>query len=98
MNLCARFIPLLWVCLALAASTRPSLAESVTDPALTQTGATGSITDVSAVTPMPGTGLQSRPDFSGHWGFNAKLSDDPQEKVRQAMKAMQRAQGGGRGM
>jgi hypothetical protein len=41
---------------------------------------------------------QSRPDFSGHWTLNAKASDDPQEKLKAAMQAMQPAKGGGRGM
>lgn len=40
----------------------------------------------------------SRTDFSGHWILNAKASDDPQEKAREAMKAMQQEKGGGRGM
>jgi hypothetical protein len=41
---------------------------------------------------------QSRPDFSGLWAFNAKVSDDPQEKLKVAMRTMQPAKGGGREM
>lgn len=41
---------------------------------------------------------QSRPDFSGLWTLNAKASDDPKEKLKAAMQAMQPAKGGGRGM
>lgn len=41
---------------------------------------------------------QSRTDFSGHWILNPKASDDPQQKAKEAMKAMQQEQGGGRGM
>ncbi len=45
-----------------------------------------------------GTVPQSRPDFSGQWVLNTKASDNPQEKIREAMKALQQARGGGRGM
>lgn len=41
---------------------------------------------------------QFRPDFSGHWALNAKASDDPQKKAKEAMQAMKQAKGGGRGM
>ena len=41
---------------------------------------------------------QSRPDFSGLWTLNAKASDDPWEKLKAAMQAIQPAKGGGRGM
>lgn len=100
MNLRARFTTVLWACLAWMASASPSLAEPVTHPVRAHADgrATDPVTDVSAATPATGAELQSRPDFSGHWVFNAKLSDDPQEKVKQAMKAMRQAQGGGRGM
>jgi hypothetical protein len=37
----------------------------------------------------------SRADFSGHWVLNAKASDDPQERVKRAMK---QARSGGQGM
>jgi hypothetical protein len=56
---------------------------------------------VSAADTTPPTLAAERPsrtDFSGHWIFNAKASDDPQEKAREAMKAMQQEKGGGRGM
>ncbi len=48
----------------------------------------------------PAAEPQPRPDFSGHWVLNAKASDDPQAKVKDAtMQAMQQTQrGGGRGM
>lgn len=57
--------------------------------------ATGLITDVSATPPTPVVKPQSRPDFSGHWTLDAKASDDPQERVKQAMK---QARSGGQGM
>lgn len=41
---------------------------------------------------------QSRPDFSGHWILDAKASDDPMEKAKEAMQATKQARGGGRGM
>lgn len=56
------------------------------------------VTDVSVAPLTLDTEPQARPDFSGHWVFNAKASDDPQEKVKEAMKAMQQAKGGGSGM
>jgi hypothetical protein len=97
MNRHARFTTALWMCLALAASASPSLASPDADPAQAHAGssATGSITDVSASPPTPVVKPQSRPDFSGHWTLDAKASDDPQERVRQAMK---QARSGGQGM
>lgn len=59
---------------------------------------TAPFTDGSAASLTQGADPQSRPDFSGQWIFNAKASDDPQEKLQEAMKAMQQARGGGRGM
>lgn len=56
---------------------------------------------VSAADTTPPTLAAERPsrtDFSGHWIFNAKASDDPQQKAKEAMKAMQQESGGGRGM
>ncbi|MFZ3174313.1 MAG: hypothetical protein WA146_05400 [Thiobacillus sp.] len=57
--------------------------------------ATDLITDVSVSPPTPVVKPQSRPDFSGHWTLDAKASDDPQERVKQAMK---QARNGGQGM
>lgn len=51
-----------------------------------------SSTDVA--TPVLAAAPQSRPDFSGHWVLNAKASDDPVEKAKEAMK---QAKGGGQG-
>jgi hypothetical protein len=97
MNRHARFTAALWMCLTLAASASPSLASPDADPAQAHAGgsATGSITDVSASPPTPVAKQQSRPDFSGHWALDAKASDDPQERVKQAMK---QARIGGQGM
>ncbi|MHB9158480.1 MAG: hypothetical protein ACYC2D_10595 [Thiobacillus sp.] len=97
MNRHARFTAALWTCLALAASASPSLASPDADPAQAHAGgsATGSITDVSASPPTPVLKPQSRPDFSGHWALDAKASDDPQERIKQAMK---QARSGGQGM
>lgn len=88
MNRHVRFTAALWTCLALAASASPSLASLDADPAQAHAGgsATGSITDVSASPPAPVVKPQSRPDFSGHWTLDAKASDDPQERIKQAMK------------
>jgi hypothetical protein len=41
---------------------------------------------------------QSRADFSGHWVLNTGLSDNPQEKAKEAMQAMKQSRSGGRGM
>ena len=97
MNMHARFTTALWTCLVLAASANPSLAAPDADPAQTHAGgsATGSITAVSVSPPTPVVKPQSRPDFSGHWTLDAKASDDPQERVRQAMK---QARSDGQGM
>ena len=78
MNFSARFATVLWIGLALAASTSLSLASST-----------------DAAPPALGAAPQSRPDFSGHWVLNAKASDDPVEKTKEAMK---QAKGGRRGM
>lgn len=40
----------------------------------------------------------ARPDFSGDWQLDEKASDDPHEKLREAMQASRHAGGGGRGM
>lgn len=40
---------------------------------------------------------QLRPNFSGDWQFNAKASDDPREKLREAIQASLLAGGGGMG-
>jgi hypothetical protein len=92
-----RFTTALWTCLALAASANPSLASPGADPAQAHAGgsATGSTTDASASPPTPVVKPQSRPDFSGHWTLDAKASDDPQERIKQAMK---QARSGGQGM
>ena len=97
MNRHVRFTITLWTCLALAASASPSLAAPDTDLAQAHTGGstTGAITDVSASPPTPVVKPQSRPDFSGHWTLDAKASDDPQERIKQAMK---QARSGGQGM
>ena len=61
------------------------------------TGAGQSLASSTTAAPMTlGTAPQSRPDFSGQWVLNAKASDEPQEKIREAMKALQQANGGGR--
>lgn len=100
MRLNVRFSTALWIGLAWVGSAGPLLAEPVTDPvrAHADGSATDPATGVSAAPLTPSEERQARPDFSGHWVFNAKASDDPQEKVKEAMKAMQQAQGGGRGM
>lgn len=97
MNMHVRFIAALWTCLALAASASPSLASPDADPARAHAGgsATGSISDVSTSPPTPVLKPQSRPDFSGHWILDAKASDDPQERIKQAMK---QARSDGQGM
>ncbi len=40
----------------------------------------------------------TRPVFSGDWQLNAKASDDPRAKLREAMQASRQAAGGGGGM
>lgn len=92
MKALVRFSAALWIGLAWAGSAGLSLAAPVTDPVRAQAG--GILT-----TPLSSEAEQpSRPDFSGHWIFNAKASDDPQAKVKEAMQAMQQTRRGGRGM
>lgn len=97
-NVC--FGTALWIGLAWAGSASSSQAASVADLVRIHAGgcATGAFTDVSAAPLTLGAEPQTRPDFSGLWSLNAQASDDPQEKVREAMKAMKQAKGGGRGM
>jgi len=101
MNLNMRFTTVFWVGLALVANVSQSQASSSDLVQATADGsATGSVAgnaDVSAAPMTLGAAPQSRPDFSGHWILNAKASDDPQEKTKEAMKAMQQAKGGGHG-
>lgn len=49
-------------------------------------GSPGLIIDVPASLTPPVVRLQSRPDFSGHWALDAGASDDPQERIKQAMR------------
>lgn len=93
MKALVRFSAALWIGLAWAGSAGLSLAAPVTDPVRAQAG-------VITATPLSsGAEQPSKPDFSGHWIFNAKASDDPQEKLKEAMQALQQTQrSGGRGM
>jgi hypothetical protein len=88
-----------WIGLALGGSVNVTAAQA-TDPVPAEAVslATDPLTDGFTASLIQGTDPQSRPDFSGHWVFNAKASDDPQEKLKEAMKAMQQTRGGGRGM
>lgn len=83
MRINVRFSTALWIGIALAVSASPPMAAPVIDPAQAFAGdsATGSIAHVSATSPPPVVKPQSRPDFSGHWVFNAKASDGPQQRV-----------------
>ena len=94
-----RFSTVFWIGLALGSSASVATAQ-VTDPVPAQavTLAADPLPDGPPASLIQRTDPQSRPDFSGHWVFNAKASDDPQEKLKEAMKAMQQAGGGGRGM
>ena len=94
-----RFSTAFWIGLALGSSANVTAAQVTAPvPAQAVSFATDPLTDGSTASLIQGTDPQSRPDFSGHWAFNAKASDDPQEKLEEAMKAMQQARGGGRGM
>lgn len=87
MNTSVRSGTALWIALILACGAGSSLA-SPTNPDA----------DVAPASPARDAEMQSRPNFSGRWSLNTKASDDPQEKVKEAMKAMKQAKGGGRGM
>jgi hypothetical protein len=103
MSLNAYFTPLFCIFLVLAASASPSLASS-SNPVQAHadgsakghiTGTAGINTDVPVASPTPVVELQSKPDFSGLWILNTKASDDPQEKIKEAMK---QARSAGRGV
>lgn len=79
MNLTACFSPVLWVGLVWVASF----------------GVSHASTDAGAARAEAGNVAAIRPDFSGHWVLDPKASDDPRERIRQAMK---KAMGGGPGM
>lgn len=55
--------------------------------------------NAEAVAPPAAAGTEQhfKPDFSGDWALNAKVSDDPLEKAKEAMQASKHARGGGRG-
>lgn len=88
----------LWIGLAMVGYASPSLV-SATDPAHDRANASvvrfgPSVLSVGS----PSDAVpQARPDFSGLWSLDAAASDDPQEKVRDAMKAIRQASGGGHG-
>ncbi len=98
MNINARVTAALWIGLALAGGANPSLA-APSDPVRGHDGgAMDSVTGNTDVPAVPRAEPQFRPDFSGHWTLNAEASDDPREKMKEAMQAMKQAKGGGRGM
>jgi hypothetical protein len=71
--------------------------DSVRNPA-------GSLSPESGNTDMSGTVLaqdsaaQSRPDFTGLWSLNPDVSDNPRERLKEAMQAGRQRNGGGHGM
>jgi len=64
----------------------------------------GSLTKDLADTNMPGTVLtrnsapQSRPYFTGLWSLNVDASDNPRERLEEAMQARRQSKGSGHGM
>lgn len=86
--------------LALVGMANLSLAapdsDSVRNPA-------GSLSTESGNTDMSGTVLaqnlaaQSRPDFTGLWSLNPDVSDNPRERLKEAMQARRQSKGGGMG-
>lgn len=67
-----------------AAST--ALASPDAAPATQAPGSPGLIIDVPAALAPPVMRPQARPDFSGHWTLDVGASDDPQERIKQAMR------------
>lgn len=89
----------LWVCLAWVAAAGPSRAGPISEAAGGNVGddRTSAAAGVAAAA-KPDAEPRARPDFSGRWVFNAKASDDPRQKVEQAIGAMQQGEGGSKGM
>ena len=50
-----------------------------------------------AIGPLPISGNEKRPDFTGTWQLNEELSEDPREKMREAMSQSRGSRGGGGG-
>lgn len=67
-------------------------------PATSTRDFAGADSDATTSEEVVSTGHVAIPDFSGQWLLNAKASDDPQEKMKQAMQAMKRPMGGGHRM
>lgn len=85
-----RFPVVIGMGLTLLGCASPSPAVSPARPAVAEAGGHA---PVPAERPS-----HARPDFSGHWKLDAKASDDPLEKAREATQAARQASGGGRGM
>jgi len=55
-------------------------------------------TDISGPVLAQDSTPQSRPDFTGIWSLNPDVSDNPRERLKEAMQARRRSKGGGHGM
>lgn len=101
MNLKNRFTAGLRLGLALVGASTHSLASPGVDAALDHADGTvypaNGNAEVVAPSAAAGAEQRSKPDFSGDWALNAKASDDPLEKAKEAMQASRHARGGGRG-
>ncbi len=102
MDLKERVATVMWLGLALTASFMASPAyaaqghvgDSVTGLVTGEAQGSGDMSSADRRVPES----PSRPDFSGRWTLNAKASDDPLEKAREAMQASGQPRGAGRGM
>jgi hypothetical protein len=97
-----RFATAIWAGLALFASA--SLSLDVSAAQVSPNAVSPSSPDTSAhwalyqqLADRRAPALQPRPDFSGHWILNAKASDDPRKKAKEALQAMKQGGGHGRG-
>lgn len=86
--------------LALVGMANLSLAapdtDSVRNPAGSLSTESGN-TDMSGPVQAQDSAAQSRPDFTGIWSLNPDVSDNPRERLKEAMQARRQSNGGGHG-
>lgn len=96
-------VPTLWVSLAAAGCASQPARDAVTQDRAYRIDepVVGNIAQIVPAPAGPGTAVAAshvRKDLSGSWLLDTEASDDPEKRIREAMKSMMQAGGGGRGM